>query len=198
MAAVIIIPERNACFIHIPRTGGTALSSALLRAFPLATWDGADEHISASDVRHVFPELTGCTFFTVMRNPWEIFRNRYGFVQRYVSDMPEWMSGCSAHGVRYEASLPFQSLVLWLIDFTVIATDGGFTRRYCDDDTVVFRYEDNAFVKVADLLGCELDMRTENESLVKPEWDEVSVSAVLWHCRDDVRRFGYTPPEVTL
>ena len=56
--------SHNFVFIHIPKTGGTSIRSAL------NMWDRSN-HITARDMQRMFPETCGKFTFAFVRNPWD-------------------------------------------------------------------------------------------------------------------------------
>jgi hypothetical protein len=192
---MIIIPTRQICFVHIPRTGGLALQTALEQVYPDAQRHAYDwEHVGAHAVRRILPS-PDYRVFTVVRNPWSIFESHWGWVQRYARQPELVDSDAISYGLEIEAALSFPDLVRHVIQFDILATDGGFAARYCDADTIVFRYEADPWADIAAWLECELTMEVVNDSLCEPPvWDQASIDLVGHHCRGDVARFGYVAP----
>ena len=192
---MIIIPERRACYIHIPRTGGMALQTAIERALPGSVrLAGSWEHTTAAEIRQrlAWPDLR---LFAVIRNPWEIFASHWGWTQRY-SPTPELLGDDRmAAAVALASRLTFSEFVSDSIQRDVLAVDGGFFSRYCDEGTTVFRCESNPWPQIAEWLDCPLSLERENESLCEPPaWDQQTANLVGWYCRGDVERFGYGVP----
>lgn len=192
---MIIIPERRACYVHIPRTGGMALQTAIERAIPhCVRLAGLWEHTTASEIRQrlVWPDMRR---FTVVRNPWEIFASHWGWVQRY-APTPELLGDAIiAAAVEAAARLTFAEFVRHSIQHDVLACDGGFCTRHCDEMTTVFRYEEHPWQRIAEWLGCPLTLDRENESLCEPPtWDQETADLVGWYCRGDVERWKYERP----
>ena len=194
---MIIIPDRQACYIHIPRTGGMALQSSLEHVFPGAIRHAYGwEHVGAHAVRRILP-APDYRVFTVIRNPWSIFASHWGWVQRYRHTPAATDSVDVGYSLQVESQLPFPELVRHWLEHDILATGGGFAARYCDRDTTVFRYEDHPWAAIAELLDCELAMRRENESLCDPPvWDQATSDLVGMYCRGDVQRFAYQPPRI--
>lgn len=192
---MIIIPECQACYIHVPRTAGMALQTAIFRACPLSQrYDGSWEHVSAHAVRRVLP-APRYRVFAVMRNPWEIFASHWQWVQLHKNHPESIEDEATRLGLTVESALTFADDVRCCVEHNVLAIDGGFAARYCDPDTRIFRYEHDPWSDIAAWLGCELHMERENESLCDPPaWDQASIDLVGYHCRGDVERFGYEPP----
>lgn len=189
---MIIIPEHQACFVHIPRTGGLSLQTAIERVFPRAERRAYDwEHVGAHAVRRVLPS---CNYrvFTVMRNPWSIFASHWGWVQRYAAEPELVDSNAIRYGLELEAAMSFPELVRHWIEHDILATAGGFAARYCDTDTIVFRYEDDPWRDISAWLDCDLVLGRENESQCEPpQWDQATSDLVGEYCRGDVERWGY-------
>lgn len=195
---MIIIPERRACYIHIPRTGGMALQTAIERALPGSVrLAGFWEHTTAAEIRQrlIWPDVR---LFTVIRNPWEAFASHWGWVQRYAL-APELLPDDGvAEAVDMASHMTFGEFVRDSIANNILAVDGGFFARYCDEGTIVFRYETAPWPQIAEWLDCPLSLERENESLCEPPaWDQETANLVGWYCRGDVERFGYGAPTVT-
>jgi hypothetical protein len=191
---VIIIPERHACYIHVPRTGGMALQTAIEQVFPQAQRKAAGwEHVGAHAVRRILPSYD-YHVFAIVRNPWDIFASYYGLLKRAVAEHPDWPPDY-LEGLAREEPLSFRDLVQYLVQENSLATDGGFAARYCDADTIVFQYERDPWPEIAAWLNCELVLPRENESLCEPPtWDQGMIDLVKRYCRGDVERFGYGAP----
>ena len=194
---MIVIHERRVAFVHIPRTAGHALQTALVQAFPATQLYGHDwEHVGAHAIRRVLPS-PDYRVFTVIRNPWAIFASYYGLLKRAKDDHPDWSEG-SLFGLAMLEPLAFPDLVRQLVADNTLACDGGFAKRYCDPETIVFQYESNPWADIAAWLDCELAMERINESLCEPPvWDQASIDLVGHHCRGDVERFGYEAPSLS-
>jgi len=193
---VIIIPERRACYIHIPRTGGMALQTAIERALPHSVrLAGFWEHTTAAEIRQrlAWPDLR---IFAVIRNPWQIFASHWGWTQRY-SQTPELLGDDRvAVAVAIAAQMTFCEFIRYSIERDILAVDGGFFARYCDEWTTIFHYEAGPWTQIAQWLDCELVLERENESLCEPPvWDQETADLVGWYCRGDVERFGYGVPD---
>lgn len=92
---MIISHEKKFVFIHVPKTGGTSISSWLLK-HPFCFEDG-NKHATAKEARSYF-ETNGWPWheykkFLVVRNPWSRAYSYYKFIMQYVGkklDYPSW------------------------------------------------------------------------------------------------------------
>lgn len=195
---MVIIPSSRTIFVHVPRTSGTALSRALCRAFPDTVWldSFAWMHATTAMARELFAGEV--RVFTILRNPWSIFASHYGWARSLARHGPAIEPPWFRDLVLSQAGLPFRAAVRVAIHCNYLAGEGGFFERYCDSQTILFRYEDQPYEAIGELLGRTLDVALENETLDDPpEWDQATIEAVADYCRGDLQRFGYHPPAVT-
>lgn len=198
---MLLIPSRNAVVVHIPKTGGMSLSRAVRKAIPDAVWLDAPGwmHATTSQGRGLFHSRV--SVLAVIRNPWDIFASYYGWLRRFVAD-PSALHARIAPYVAEIGHWPFERVLWWATVVHPMVQSGGFWRKYCDEDTEIYRYEDHPWDAIGERLGCRLEMERENESIHEPpEWTDEWVERIGDLCHVDVNRFGYahvsknsTPP----
>jgi hypothetical protein len=191
---VILIPSRDAIFVHVPRTGGTALSRALCTAIPDSIWlDGLNwKHATAAMGRALFDRPV--RVLAVIRSPWDSHRSHYGWLKRWART-PEFLPAPIRARVCELATWPFEQVVWECTTWHTLARPAGFWRTYCDEETQVFRYEDSPWEAVGDCLNCRLNVIRENESIdPPPAWTSRAIDLVAELCHLDIERFGYAPP----
>ena len=191
---MVILPDHKMAFIHIPRTSGTALSSALCTVFANAEWintiDG--QHTTAKRLARKYP---GYSTFAIMRNPIDIFRSHYGWCLRYHESPPKgppWF----VEAIHKAASRTINAHIKHCLANQLICNHQGFFDSYCVADTTVYRYEDDPYAGISKLLGVNLDVQRENETRhILPDLADDVVSAIATRCAADFERFGYDVPD---
>lgn len=193
---MVIIPEAEAVFIHIPRTGGTSLHHALTKRFKsaIAYYHADSRHRTVYEVPQEYADYYR---FSVMRNPWEIIRSHYGLLHRMNID-DELRAQCGANTLEFAkavSSMPFCEAVPVLLRRSL--TMGGAYATYCNATVEVFRMEDGPLNAICDRLGIDsLDVGHLNASLIdKPMYNNLAMRQVARHCWRDVQMFHYLPPE---
>jgi hypothetical protein len=180
--------------VHIPRTGGTSLELSLAAAFPDAIHHPEHEHLSALETRRLLPG-PNWKLFTIVRNPWDVFRSHYQLVLETQDTPPDKWPAAQKRRFKVEAGLSFAEYVLYCVRRGWPARSGGLVDTFCDLRTKIFRYECSPFLQIGTWLNCELAAHWVNRSdASSPSWDDMSAALVGWHCRHDVQRFGYQSP----
>jgi hypothetical protein len=178
---MIFIPEINWAFCHIPRTGGTALTVMIQRAFPLAISHAEPEvvHQSAAKIRQKYPNAR---VFAVMRNPWKIWESNYGWVRRF------------GHLHNLDSDMTWNQYFERFLKVGWPCKNPGFYKTFVDDKTWVFKYEANPLPLIEEMLGRELILQIYNTTRNKrPSWTQRQIDLIGDRCIDDIDRFGYTP-----
>lgn len=75
---MIIIPEKELIFIHVPRTGGTSLGNAIQSVFLDSFQVGGTKHFSWSSIYEGYPKYKG---FGFIRNPYNRMVSFYQFMK---------------------------------------------------------------------------------------------------------------------
>ena len=208
---MVISPGRNFIFVHIPKTGGTAMTLALearakkddiliadtpkaqRRKHRLADLRPAGrlwKHATFGDIRGVLPddELRKMMVFTLVRNPWDRLVSYYHWLRAQRFDHP---------AVRLAQSVEFAT---FLHDpATQIAIRGNHYASYVKGaiDPLFVRLEhlEEDIAPVAAHLGFVPDMPRANASARARDWrgyyGDVDVALVADVCAGDIARFGY-------
>jgi hypothetical protein len=193
---MVIIWDRSTIFIHIPRTGGMALSQAIEQYFVRSTVDFWESRIHATYLE-LQPQFPSFSFFTIMRSPWDIFMSHY----RWCALMHWHNFTRTAHEIEdYCHSVVNAGFTKGL---EVIAKHGtlckrpGFWATYAGDGVDVYQYDDQPFTAISSRLDCPMEVPVVNQSEgQKPLWTSAAVELVADICADDIERFGYVPPVV--
>lgn len=138
--------DANFLFVHIPRTGGIAVTDALLSAFPDSYVDvTAQRHRYAMGCRGVDRLGAGKVWsrlykFAIVRNPWEIIESDFRLLTRDVATLHShskmecdelWYKKLVRVG-KYKSFSEFAAREYLGRD---IVWDGGFWRTWCCDPT---------------------------------------------------------------
>ncbi|MCB1343323.1 MAG: sulfotransferase family 2 domain-containing protein [Pseudooceanicola sp.] len=212
---MILSPGRGYVFVHIPKTGGTALSLALeARAMrdDLLIGDtpkarrrrgrlaGAQtrgrlwKHATLADVEGLVPDavLDGLFAFTLVRNPWDRIVSYYHWLQGQRFDHP---------AVGLAQSLAFDAFVLHpQTQASFRATPAAHYMRRSDG-----REQCKAYVRLEHLaedmapvafhLGfmpaVERINTSERDADYRRYYTEQTAEAVAEACAEDIARFGY-------
>lgn len=190
---MVVIPSLRAVFIHIPRTGGWSLTQALLDSCPDAVFDAYFPRIHCT-YHELDDILRQWRCFTIMRNPWDLMRSQWGWVQ---------MEKRNRRGLAYEQMEYVHRSQHNLEQYTRTMIEAGWPLRppgwwqtFAGDERVeTFLYEDNPYDRVAQYLGISLVVPRVNCSPRMPyTWTPGAVEMIADTCRDDVERFNYQPP----
>jgi hypothetical protein len=82
--------EHGLCFIHIPKTGGSSIESALGMKRHACFWDPADrsrhgvtpQHWTLAQLRQEVPDLARLTIFTMVRNPFDRLVSEFHHIRK--------------------------------------------------------------------------------------------------------------------
>ncbi|OYU18657.1 MAG: Type II secretory pathway, pullulanase PulA [Rhodobacteraceae bacterium PARR1] len=212
---MIISPSRRFVFVHIPKTGGTALTLALesraraddiligdtpkakARKRRLAALSPAGrlwKHSTLADVAGVVPEdLTGWCIVTLIRNPWDRVLSYYHWLRAQSFDHP---------AVHLAKSLEFSA---FLNDPTTRTAFAAWpAAAYTRDAHGVNRVTLTARVEQLEAelqplwnhLGFRLTIPRANESARPRDWrpaySDADAALIATLCAEDISRFGYS------
>lgn len=208
---MIISPGRGYIFVHIPKTGGTALSLALEnramrddiligdtpkavrrrgRLKDLAPRGRLWKHSRLADIEGILTpdEIARMFVFAIVRNPWDRMVSYYHWLRGQGFDHP---------AVVAAKAMPFA-------DFVMDADIGESFRRHPyasyvagGRDPIFIRLERLAedLAPFESLLGFALEMpqanRTERDRDWRGYYDPATRDRVAAICADDIARFGY-------
>ena len=212
---MILSRGRGYLFIHIPKTGGTAMAlalesramkddvmlgdtpKALKRRGRLKGVQAAGrlwKHSTLADLDGLVraEELPGLFVFTLVRNPWDRVVSYYHWLRGQSFDHP---------AVGLAQALDFGAFVTH--PHTVESLRAWPARRYLTDAQGIERA--SAFIRIEHLaqdaaplwahLGFALELPRVNESERGRDWrpyfDEAGAAAVATACAEDIARFGY-------
>lgn len=212
---MIISPSRRFVFVHIPKTGGTALTLALegrARADDILIGDTPKaqarkrrlaeltpagrlwKHSTLADVAGVTPdELTDWFILTLVRNPWDRLLSYYHWLRGQSFDHPAVSLAKSTEFSRF------------LNDPSTRAAFAAWpTAAYTRDSAGVDRVTLAARVEqlevelqpLWDHLGFRLTVPRANESVRPRDWrpaySDADAALVATLCAEDISRFGYS------
>lgn len=213
---MIISGGRKYIFVHIPKTGGTALALALearamaddimigdtpkavkrrgrLKGLQAAgrLW----KHSTLADIEGIVPREAFDDYFTVslVRNPWDRLVSYYFWLRAQTFDHP---------AVGLAKALPFADFLahpqtqasLRANPYTSYMCDGAGA-EHC---SLYIRLEnlEQDLQAFENHLGFKVDMPVANQSDRDRDWrkyyDESSLAIVADVCAEDIARFGYT------
>ena len=176
---MILISEKL-IFIHIPRTGGTSIESALGQKL------GNDEkHLAASEIRKkAGDELWENAFvFSFVRNPWDRMISLYH--QPYFKNQTDYADKGLEHFIR---------------NYNPAAWEKKFYYEYLDTDGIDFvgRFENRAadLAKISKETGVTFDVdiherKTSRRQDYRSYYDDHSAQLVYDMYRSDIEEFGY-------
>jgi len=189
---MVIIPERKAIFLHLPRTSGFALTLALLRTFPTSVCDWIRMHRTYDCMARQFP---GWRFFTIMRSPWDILASHYGWCSMVVSHrITPLVEQTSWYCIKV-VSRGFEESLPYIFKDGTLCRKPGFYHTYCHPSVKVFQYGQDTHQRIAEWLDIELpSLRFNASAMGKGVWTQRAIDSVAVHCLDDILRFGYNAP----
>ena len=213
---MIISPGRNYIFVHIPKTGGTALTQALearamrddiligdtpkarrrrgrLKGVKAAgrLW----KHSTLADIDGLVSRQFVAEAFvvTLVRNPWDRMVSYYHWLQAQSFDHP---------AVHLAQSVDFARFLADPLTVTSIAANpyGSYLRDASGQQRSDLCIRIEHFACDAgplwDHLGFQLDLPVVNRSERRPDYrsyyDDAQAARVEMLCSEDVARFGYS------
>ncbi|MCH2163802.1 MAG: sulfotransferase family protein [Marinovum sp.] len=212
---MIISPSRNYIFVHIPKTGGTAVSLALearAKADDILIGDtpkakkrkrrlqGVEtrgrlwKHSTLADIEGLLTrsKFADMLIFTLVRNPWDRMVSYYHWLQVQEFDHP---------AVVKAKSLPFAEFVL--DSFIATSIKASPARSYLTDsigmtyNAVYVRLErfKEDILPVEQHLGFALKLQKTNSSRRDPDYRRYytyeTAAQVAQMASEDIHRFGY-------
>ncbi|PCJ05360.1 MAG: Type II secretory pathway, pullulanase PulA [Rhodobacteraceae bacterium] len=213
---MILSPGRSYVFIHIPKTGGTALAQALearARADDIMLGDTPKaqrrrhrvkdvptqgrkwKHSTLADIEGLVPDQTlfGLFAFTMVRNPWDRAVSYYHWLREQNFDNP---------AVHLAQTLNFSEFTCHsqtMASFRSAPAASYMRHRDgVEQCNLYIRLEHFATdaQPLFDHLGFELTLPLANVSIRQRDWrdyyDDCAVEAVTQSCAEDIAQFEYS------
>ena len=204
---MIISSGRNYIFVHIPKTGGTALATALearamrddiligdtpkakrrrARLKSLTAKGRIWKHSTLLDMGGVV-DPAGMFTFTLVRNPWDRMVSYYTWLQAQTFDHPAVTLARSTDFSRFLNADQTRQILLQ-----------NPYASYVNDTAFFFRIEHLAddLQPLLKHLGFQLTIERINESLRPRDWrpfyNDADASLIRLLCADDIKRSKYT------
>ena len=188
--------SKEIIFIHIPRTAGVSISTAL------GINKKEHRHFYARKVISLRPDWNQCFKFSFVRNPWERAVSLYYHQTKCITPFKDWLFGIvEQHGhpklnkqkwvLRDKMSSTGGSGVPWKCQTDWLIDDSG---KLCMD--FIGRYENLSkdVENLSTILGRETNLPVTNETnhdKYQMYYDIESKNIVAdWH-RKDIENFGY-------
>ncbi len=212
---MIISPGRSYIFVHIPKTGGTAMALALeARAMKddiligdtpkavrrrgrlkgVKTAGRLWKHSTLADAEGVITrdQMVGSMIVTLVRNPWDRIVSYYHWLQDQRFDHPAVKLAQSSDFTHFlnhahtQSSLAANPYASYVTDGAGTIHSALFARlEHWRDDLAPF----------ADHLGFALELPLANTSRRRRDWrgyyTDADASLVALLCADDIARSGY-------
>jgi len=179
----------NFIFIHINKTGGSSVASALKLPF---------EHLTAVEKMAMVGSRRWekCLTFTIVRNPWDKVVSQYHYRlktnQTDMADIPipfsEWVQRAFAEQdpLYYNFPKMFMTQTEWIAD-----ADG----RILVDEIVRFEKLDEGFARVMKKLGKDVTLphlRKSKHDHYRDYYDTETAAIIHHYFKKDIDNFGYT------
>jgi len=212
---MIISPGRNFIFVHVPKTGGTALSlayEARARADDILIGDtpkarrrrhrlrGATaagrlwKHATLADIEGLVSRdfIAGAFCATLVRNPWDRLVSYYHWARAQGFDHPA-VRLAQGHDFSGFLNHPHTRRTISAAPFGCYMTAGD-GREHCRAFIRIEAFEADAAPLFAHL-GFRLDLARVNPSDRRADWrgyyTDADAALVATLCADDIARFGY-------
>lgn len=213
---MILSRGRKYLFIHIPKTGGTALALALearamrddmmlgdtpkaknrrRRLQGIKTAGRLWKHSTLADLAGLIPadELRALFTFTLVRNPWDRAVSYYHWLREQGFDHP---------AVRLSKSLEFKEFILHPVVLRSFETNSAPSyMRHADGAEqcqlyIRLEHFSTDAAPLFDHLGFDLDLPVENASTRQRDWrgyyDAQTQAALAEACHEEITRFEYS------
>lgn len=198
-------------FVHIPRTGGYSITQALSqRQTELGTLyantlppnrmqNGLWCHSFAGQIRPHIPEWSEIFKFTIVRSPWEIAASHFRWQRTKWQRLATSRVPFVYRDFYLAATLPFEDWLRYAMSF--YSARGGYYSTICTPDVRPFQF--SKLQEQWPVICGEIGVTPPNlphintADVEPPVWTSKAADIVADGCRDDIARFGFSPPEVS-
>jgi hypothetical protein len=108
---------------------------------------------------------------------------------------PHYLAQETYDNFNFISSITFEQFIEGQLEKPTLIGYGGFSSRYINSKTLVYRYEDEQkYNRIAKMLGCSaLNMPHMNQSYAnrKFKWTTKAIKLVEEACHLDLEMFGY-------
>lgn len=196
-------------FIHIPRTGGMALTHALCSS-PIGKDVMCDNvslrHATALDLRRMLGDSAFRDYrkFAVVRPPWEIVKSDYELTLMNLDRSGADLQTSAPYGwqIRLRRAACEPGLAeFWRREYLRFGSvkPGGFWKTWCCDEegndlgVEPLPFDDFGIIEIAmsELLGVQIEVEHRNAAPKRVTTDDELRDEIKRHCRYDCERFGF-------
>jgi hypothetical protein len=188
---------KSVIFIHIPRTAGTSILTAM------GTYKKEHRHFFARKHIALRPDWNECFKFSFIRNPWDRAVSLFSHQTKGEKDFKSWLMEMVARDGH-----PNDRTQEWKVSDKMKSTGGTGIPWKCQSDWLVDDNKDicvdfvgrfeslkQDFERVCDIMNLKLQLPHINKTMRKDYtkyYDEETKQIVAdWH-KTDIQNFGYT------
>ena len=195
--------SKNFVFIHIPKTAGTSIRSAInsykdsynkrgvlgkfARRLGMPQFFAPNEHISAFEAKKLLGDEVwdNAYTFAVVRNPWDLEASMYAYMIKSEDKLISKMKS-------------FDEYIVWRCE-AKLRTQSQFLKGDSGDSLIVkdiYRFEslDSDIQRLGSYIGCNIRLQVLNQSRsdsYQKYYSDKSRDMVSRFSKEDIDRFGY-------